>query len=140
MCSQDHSQTLLDHSEYPRNTGELEGSIEPFSFIENRKCGDSLKCRLELVDGKVKAIQIDPQGCAVSKASASIMSEAVKGLSLHQVAERLKQIEAVLSGSQKEQILNGDLLAFASLKRFPMRHRCVTLSWDLVHSILEKLK
>lgn len=140
MCSQDHSQTLLDHSEYPRNTGELKGSKEPFAIIENPKCGDSLKCRLEVVGGKVGAIQIVPHGCAVSKASASIMSEAVKGLSLEEVADSLQNLEAVLSGRGDEQSLEGDLLAFANLKNFPMRHRCVTLSWELVLSVLESSK
>jgi len=138
MCSGDADQILLDHSEFPRNVAELP-EAGPFFQIDNPGCGDVISCRAEMADGKVRAIQIQCDGCAVSTASASIMGETVKDLNPGQVKDLVEKITSYLDGSTNSMGIEGEVKVLGSLKKFPMRHKCVSMSWELILRIVEEL-
>jgi nitrogen fixation NifU-like protein len=127
---------ILDHNRQPRNFGGLEAAdatVEGF----NPLCGDRLTLRLRLAAGKITDIRFEGQGCAISTASASLMTEAVKGktrteaLGLFDRVHRLLTDDAAPPGDEL-----GKLAALSGVREFPARVKCASLCWHTLASAL----
>lgn len=131
-----YQEIILDHYKHPRNFGPLpEGG---FSVAhENPFCGDHLQLFLHLEEGRLKDIRFHGRGCAISMASASMMTEKVKG---QPISEVRRQIEDFLAFMRHEKELSeeemGDLVALQGVRQFPVRVKCATLAWNALREAL----
>jgi nitrogen fixation NifU-like protein len=131
-----YQDVILDHNRHPRNRGRLE---HPTHTLEgfNPLCGDRLTLYLEVADGVVRDVAFDGQGCAISTASASLMTEAVKGLTVEQAENLFTEVHAMLTGQGDAGGL-GKLEVLAGVKDFPTRVKCATLAWHTLHGALHR--
>jgi nitrogen fixation protein NifU and related proteins len=133
-----YQEIIRDHARKPRNTARLD-DVPREKIFENPVCGDSIKLRL-VTDGqgRVEAVTFDGTGCAISTASASLMTEAVRGLSEKEARSLAESFIATMRGEKSADSLDemGDLAAFKGVTRFPVRVKCATLAW---HAMLATL-
>jgi nitrogen fixation NifU-like protein len=126
---------ILDHNRRPRNFGPLEPadvSVEGF----NPLCGDRLTLRLRMAEGKIADIRFDGQGCAISTASASLMTEAVKGLTRSQALALFDRVHRLLTDEAACPDDLGKLAALSGVREFPARVKCASLCWHTLASAL----
>jgi nitrogen fixation NifU-like protein len=134
-----YQEVILDHNKNPRNFRKLEQANR---VVEGRNplCGDHFTLYLHIEDEIIKDIGFVGSGCAISKASASVMSTILKGKKLAE-AERLFQIfHKVVTGevNAAEHLTElGKLAVFSGVAEFPVRVKCATLAWHAMHSALE---
>ena len=129
-----YQQVILDHCKHPRNFLEL---TNPTSVAQGRNplCGDQLKLFLILDGDIVKEASFLGSGCCISKASASLLTDAVKGKSKAQIQSMFEQVhEMVTTGEIKGDV--GKLAVFAGVHKFPARVKCAILAWHAVKSAL----
>lgn len=128
--------TILDHNRKPRNFRRPEGASHE-SEGYNPLCGDQVKVYLALEDGVVKDVGFSGQGCAISTASASLMTQAVKGLGVEEALGLFERFHALLAGeidpSETRESL-GKLAVFAGVRDYPMRVKCATLAWHTLRA------
>lgn len=134
-----YQQIILDHNRAPRNFKELEDANR-VAEGDNPLCGDKLRVYVQVSEeGVIDDIGFQGSGCAISKASASLMTSAVKGRTV-QEAERLfgtfRDMVTGKASATKEAGL-GKLVAFAGVREFPARVKCASLSWHTLHAALE---
>ena len=133
-----YQEIILDHNRSPRNYRPMAGAdrkVEAF----NPLCGDHYTIYLRLRAGVIDEVSFEGAGCAISKASASLMSTMVKGKTTEE-AERLFEVfhRLVTGGklSAAEEELMGKLAAFANVSEFPARVKCASLAWHTMHAAL----
>jgi nitrogen fixation protein NifU and related proteins len=128
---------ILDHNRRPRNFGGLESadaSVEGF----NPMCGDRLTLRLKLDDGKISDIRFEGQGCAISTASASLMTEAVKGRTRADALRLFDRVHQLLTDDAAPPADElGKLAALSGVRAYPARVKCASLCW---HTLSEALR
>ncbi len=122
---------ILEHFKSPRNYGRLE-KPSVTSHGANPFCGDELELTLALEGNGIRDLRVQPRGCSISQASASMMSEAVKGKSLPEAERLARQFKAVmLEGAAWESSPETeDLEALEGVKKYPVRIKCALLSWN----------
>jgi nitrogen fixation protein NifU and related proteins len=128
---------ILDHNRRPRNFGGLEpadASVEGF----NPLCGDRLTVRLQMRDDKISDIRFEGQGCAISTASASLMTEAVKGKTRADALRLFDRVHQLLTddGAPPAEEL-GKLAALSGVREYPARVKCASLCWHTLASALK---
>jgi nitrogen fixation NifU-like protein len=133
-----YQEIILDHYRKPRNAAVLDHIPDTMAH-ENPACGDSLK--LEVVvdaSGIVERVRFDGKGCAISTASASIMTEQVRGRSVEQARGLAEKFIHTLRGEKPAETLDSldELVAFKGVISFPVRVKCATLAW---HALLVSL-
>lgn len=128
---------ILEHSRHPRNFRTIEAanrSAEGF----NPLCGDHFTVYLQVGDGQIRDISFQGSGCAISKASASMMTQALKGKSMQQAEELFEKFHHVVTGKDGESSEElGKLAAFAGVSEYPVRVKCATLAWHALRAALE---
>jgi nitrogen fixation NifU-like protein len=131
-----YREVILDHNRSPRNFGRLEPADADASG-HNPLCGDRLHITLRLDGERLSDIAFDGHGCAISVASASLMSEAVKGHTRSEIDALYHDVHALLTqaGHQPRQDL-GKLLALGGVREFPARVKCASLCWHTLHAAL----
>ena len=137
---------ILEHGKSPRNLGKCEGySHEAKGY--NPLCGDKVHVYLKLDNGKkVESLTFEGEGCAISLASASIMTELVKGKSFDEAKEIMNAFLDMIKNTSKIQSKHLDedqktkLMSLSGVKQFPMRVKCATLSWHTLNSAIEGKK
>ena len=137
---------ILEHGKSPRNLGKCEGySHEAKGY--NPLCGDKVHVYLKLDNGKkVEDLTFEGDGCAISLASTSIMTELVKGKSFDEVKEIMNAFLDMITNTSKIQSNHLDedqktkLMSLSGVKQFPMRVKCATLSWHTLNSAIEGKK
>jgi len=134
-----YMEIILDHYKSPRNKADLSHIADEY-LHENPSCGDSLK--LELVmdrDGRIGSLHFDGHGCAISTASASMMSERLTGKTPEEANRLIGVFLKVLRGEESAKRLEewGDLMVLGGVVRFPLRIKCATLAW---HAARKSLK
>ena len=130
-----YQQVILDHNKRPRNRGRLPAANR-VAHGDNPSCGDQCSVYLRMDGDRIGDISFDGSGCAISQASASLMSTLLKGRSSAEAAELYKNFhEIVTTGKEPEEI--SDIAAFAGVHAFPARIKCATLGW---HAAIEALK
>jgi len=128
---------ILDHNRSPRNFGRLEPA-DAQAAGHNPLCGDKLNLTLRLQDDRVQDLRFEGQGCAISTASASLMTEAVKGRSREQIARLYQQVHALLTAPSAQSPPDlGKLLALAGVAEFPARVKCASLCWHTLNAALD---
>ena len=137
---------ILEHGKSPRNLGKCEGySHEAKGY--NPLCGDKVHVYLKLNNGKkVESLTFEGDGCAISLASASIMTESVKGKSFVEAKEIMNAFLNMIKNTSEIQSNHLDedqktkLMSLSGVKQFPMRVKCATLSWHTMVSAIEQKK
>jgi nitrogen fixation NifU-like protein len=133
-----YQEVILDHNKSPRNYGRMENPDRKIDGY-NPLCGDHFTLFVKLDGGIIKDISFDGAGCAISKASASVMSAAVKGKTIAEAEELFKQFHALVKGeidaSENLEEL-GRLAAFSGVSEYPARVKCATLAWHTLHTAL----
>ena len=133
-----YQQVILDHNKKPRNFRKLESanhSAEGF----NPLCGDQLTVYLNLEDDAVKEISFEGSGCAISKAAASMMTQAVKGKSKQEAEQLFTEFHGMVTGELDEEATTnglGNLKIFSGVREFPVRVKCASLPWHTLHAAL----
>jgi nitrogen fixation NifU-like protein len=132
-----YQEVILDHGKNPRN----HRFPEPYNREGrgyNPLCGDKITLRLELEGDRITDIGFVGQGCAISQASCSTMTEAIKGKTVQEAEALFRKFHAMVTGdaaSGDEESL-GKLAVFAGVREFPMRVKCATLGWHTLHQAL----
>ena len=130
-----YQQVILDHNRRPRNRGKLP-SANRVAHGDNPSCGDQCSVYINLDGDKISEIKFDGSGCAISQASASLMTTQLKGKTTAEAESLFKDFhEIVTSGKEPEE--TSDVAAFAGVHAFPARIKCATLGW---HAALNALK
>ena len=135
-----YQQVILDHNKKPRNFRKLENANHTAEGY-NPLCGDQLTIYLDLEDELVKEVGFEGSGCAISKASASMMTQAVKGKSKEQVETLFQEFHSMVTGELNEETEEnnlGNLKIFAGVREFPVRVKCATLPWHTLQAALNK--
>lgn len=134
-----YQEIILDHNRRPRNERPLENA----TFIAegyNPLCGDELSVFVKMDGDVVADVCYKAQGCAISKASASIMTTLVRGKSKSQVLAEVEAVLGMLNASEETrepgQSLEGDVLALQGVRKFPARIKCATLAWHALAAAL----
>lgn len=135
-----YQQVVLDHNKSPRNFCKIEDANRHADGY-NPLCGDRISVDLRIEDDAVKAIGFQGQGCAICTASASIMTQAVKGKSeedVHALFHGFHRLvtEEERAESEEEKADLGKLKVFSGVREFPMRVKCATLPWHTLHSAM----
>jgi nitrogen fixation protein NifU and related proteins len=130
---------ILDHNRSPRNFGRLEPA-DAQAAGHNPLCGDKLNLTLRLQGDRVQDLRFEGQGCAISTASASLMTEAVKGRSREEIARLYEQVHTLLTapGNAPRAPELGKLMALAGVAEFPARVKCASLCWHTLNAALER--
>jgi nitrogen fixation NifU-like protein len=130
---------ILDHNKKPRNFRALPGANRSAEGY-NPLCGDKVTIYLQLEDGVVRDVSFQGSGCAISTASASLMTEALKGKTVAEVEAIFEKFHGVVAGEPGpagETPGLGKLSVFAGVREFPTRVKCATLAWHTLHAALE---
>lgn len=136
-----YQEVILDHGRRPRNFGRLTGanrSAEGF----NPLCGDKLTLYLRLVDGAIADARFEGSGCAISTASASLMTETLKGKTESQAQALFEAFHARLTtdAAANSAASLGKLEVLLGVREFPARVKCATLPWHALHAALHEVE
>lgn len=124
-----YRRVIMDHYKTPRNKGTLENENVKID-MNNPTCGDRIHLTLQVEDGIVKDAKFDGEGCSISMASASMMTQAVKGKDVD-TAMKLSSIfsDMMLGKDYDDSVDLGDIEALQGVSQFPARIKCATLAW-----------
>ena len=131
---------ILDHNRHPRNFGPLEGASH-HAEGNNPLCGDRLSLTLRLKGDRIEDIRFEGSGCAISTASASLMTEAVKGKDRASARQLFEKMHALLTrpeGAPDGSL--GKLAALSGVREFPARVKCASLCWHTLNAALSSDK
>lgn len=134
-----YQQVILDHNKRPRNFGRLEQANRR-SQGHNPLCGDQMTLYMHLEDEVIKNISFQGSGCAISKASASIMTESVKGKTKGEAEALFERVHKMLTGEPGGKVDSqglGKLAVFSGVCEFPARVKCASLAWHTLRAALE---
>ena len=134
-----YREVILDHTKHPRNFREIANATRTADG-HNRLCGDKLKIFVKLNGEKIEDVAFKGAGCSISTASASMMTEALKGKTLGEANQLFQRFHEVLTGppdvaTDAEDL--GKLAAFHGVRRFPVRVKCATLAWHTLQAALK---
>lgn len=130
---------ILDHNRRPRNYRRIEdaaGEAEGY----NPLCGDQLKVWLKTDGNRISDVSFEGSGCAISRASASMMTTAVKGKTRAEVGEMFQLFHRLVTGqlpAEEQRAALGKLAVFAGVSEFPIRVKCASLAWHALKAALE---
>ena len=131
-----YQEVILDHSKQPRNYRELDGASN-MAKGHNPLCGDKIDIYLKLEEGLISDISFQGSGCAISTASASMMTESLKGKNLEDAERLVKLFHGVVTGQNEDTKDLGKLTVFAGVQQFPVRVKCATLAWHTLKAALD---
>jgi nitrogen fixation NifU-like protein len=130
---------ILDHYKKPRNCHDLPEANRSAEGY-NPLCGDRVSVYLKLEDGVIRDVSFQGSGCAISTASASLMTEALKGKTLAEAETLFQKFHEVVAGGPAPAAAGpglGKLEVFAGVREFPVRVKCATLAWHTLQAALE---
>jgi nitrogen fixation NifU-like protein len=126
-----YQELILDHYRRPRNKGTLPAPTSSAS-LRNPLCGDEVEVQVEMRDGRVADVRFSGRGCSISQASASMMTELVKGQTPETVQSLGERFAAMIRGDAEaaaDEVL-GQARALSGVSRFPTRVRCALIAWE----------
>lgn len=131
-----YQEIVVEHKRAPRNFGTLAAPTHE-ARGHNPQCGDNLKVELRLGDGRIDDIRFTGHGCAICIASASMMTEAVRGAEVAAAQDMQQRFRAVLTGQLEPEAAHlGKLVSLAGVRRYPSRIKCALLGWHaLMHAL-----
>jgi nitrogen fixation NifU-like protein len=145
-----YGEVILDHNRRPRNFGRLPGASHS-AVGYNPLCGDRVEVYMRVEQGRIEEIAFEGVGCAISTASASMMTEALHGKSLEEARRLFERFHALVTGAPAGggstrggadtasggALELGKLAAFSGVGEYPMRVKCATLAWHALQSALQ---
>jgi len=136
-----YREVILDHNKNPRNRGRLEGADRSAEGY-NPLCGDHVTVFLKIRDGRVAEATFEGSGCAISTASASLMTESVKGKTLDEAKALFHKFHHLVTQEARDDEEEGTpalgkLAVFSGVCKYPARVKCATLAWHTVNNALE---
>lgn len=136
-----YQEVILDHNKRPRNFGSLPDATREADGY-NPLCGDKVRVYLKLDDGRVEDVRFEGEGCAISTASASLMTDVIKGKNLGEIATLFESFHELLTGdpsvAAKAGPELGKLAVMEGVRAYPMRVKCATLVWHTLQAALEE--
>lgn len=133
---------ILDHYKNPRNLGNIENK-DIHEHVKNPFCGDEvdIDIKFDADQKKIDDIKFNGEGCSLSMASASMLTEILKGKPLEEVKELIEIFKRMVKGQStpEEEDKLGELQAFKGVSKFPIRVKCTTLVWNSVQNGLKKI-
>jgi nitrogen fixation protein NifU and related proteins len=136
-----YQEVILDHNRQPRNFGPL-AAANRRAEGNNPLCGDQVTVYLDLADGTLRDLAFEGSGCAISTASASLMTEALKGRTVAEAREIFQAFHRLVTGAPAaaEGPELGKLAVFDGVREYPMRVKCATLPWHTFKAALEDVE
>lgn len=134
-----YQEIILEHNRSPRNFGKLENATHVLDG-RNPLCGDHYKIYLRVQDNLIEEVRFEGSGCAISKASASVMTTTVKGKSVQEAEKYFELFHKIVTGElDSEETFDsvGKIAAFAGVAEFPVRVKCASLAWHTMHNALQ---
>lgn len=134
-----YQQVILDHNKAPRNFRKMEDATRSVDGY-NPLCGDHYTVYVKLDGDRIVDVSFQGAGCAISKASASVMTSLVKSRTVGEVEELFGQFHRLVKGEihgEEEVEQLGKLAAFAGVSEFPARVKCASLAWHTLHTALQ---
>lgn len=139
-----YQEVILDHSKHPRNFGHLDPANREAKG-HNPLCGDRLDVWAQVEDGRIKDVSFEGRGCAISMASASLMTDMLKGKTVEEARALFERFHAVVTGEDEagddaaEEAEGGldKLRVLAGVRDYPMRVKCATLAWHTMQAALD---
>lgn len=128
-----YQEVILEHNREPRNFHKLEDSIVKEGF--NPLCGDHIFVYVKIIDDKISDISFLGEGCAICKASTSMMTEAVKGKSVSDAKRLFEDFHGLLTKGESKDL--GKLSIFLGVRQYPVRIKCASLPWHTLKAALE---
>ena len=135
-----YEEIILDHNRNPRNYPKRPEGCNHSAEGHNPLCGDRLTVYAETDDDTITDASFVGDGCAISKASASLMTQAVKGKSLTEAREMFRTFQQLVTGQitpEEAKPVLGKLVLFAGVSEFPVRVKCASLSWHTLNAALQ---
>jgi nitrogen fixation protein NifU and related proteins len=130
---------ILDHYRKPRNRGELPGADRSAELL-NPLCGDEIAVEIKLDGARISDVRFHGHGCSISQASASMMTELIKGKDVSTATDLVKTFKGMMLGQGDPEALGekiGDLVALHGVTQFPARIKCATLGWNALMLAIE---
>jgi nitrogen fixation protein NifU and related proteins len=133
-----YQEVILDHNKRPRNYGPLVDANH-HADGHNPLCGDRLSVFLDVEDGIIKGVSFEGAGCAISRASASLMTDAVKGRPVAEAERMFTEFHKMVTAGVDEEMEAslGKLAVFCGVREFPSRVKCASLAWHTLHAALD---
>ena len=131
-----YKQVILDHSKHPRNNGTIENSYK--REMLNPSCGDKITVSVKLIDDIIEDIKFLGTGCSISLASASMLTEELKGLSVESANVKIKNFLNMIMGNEFNEDNLEDSISLQNISQLPARVKCATLAWKITEKILEE--
>lgn len=133
-----YQEIILDHNRHPRNRGKVDAANAEAEG-HNPLCGDQVSVTLLTEDGVVKDIAFEGQGCAISTASASLMTEAIKGKTVEEAEAIFREFQQMVTetGEAVDHPDLGDLEVLSGVREHPSRIKCATLAWHTLNAALK---
>jgi nitrogen fixation NifU-like protein len=134
-----YQEVILDHTRNPRNFGKLDSANREADGY-NPICGDKIRVYVEVQDGEVRDVRFDGSGCAISTASASLMTESIKGKSQAEAEAMFHRFHELLTAAPEVEVNTsglGKLSVMGGVREYPMRVKCATLAWHTLHAALD---
>jgi len=134
-----YRQVIMDHYKNPRNRGELEGDTLKIN-MNNPTCGDRIQLQMIVEDGKIANAKFVGEGCSISLSSASMMTQAVKGLPVEDALTMSELFSDMMLGKDvdTDKFDLEDIEALKGVAKFPARIKCATLAWKAMEQGLNK--
>lgn len=131
-----YRRVIMDHYQTPRNRGELEDEAITVN-LNNPTCGDRISLQMQIEDGVVKNAKFTGEGCSISMASASMMTDAVKGQKIEEALKLAEDFSGLMKGEANE-FEYEDIEALSGVNKFPARIKCATLAWNALRKGVEQ--
>lgn len=133
-----YRRVIMDHYQRPRNQGKFDDDAVTID-LNNPTCGDRITLQMQLKDGKIEEAKFVGEGCSISMASASMMTEAVRGLETDQALQLVDLFSDMMKGNEvdTEQFPLEDIEALTGVTKFPARIKCATLAWKAMEKGLK---
>jgi nitrogen fixation NifU-like protein len=134
-----YQEVILDHNRRPRNFAKPAHANRE-AHGDNPLCGDKVAIFLDIEDGRIADVGFQGRGCAISMASASLMTEIVKGKSVAEARKLFRRFQELVTGkdSSDESVDLEKLEVLSGVREFPMRVKCATLSWHTLAAAMEQ--
>jgi nitrogen fixation NifU-like protein len=132
-----YQEVILDHNRTPRNFRTIDGASHRADG-HNPLCGDRLSLYVQVADGGIADVAFKGDGCAISKASASLMTDAVKGQSLEAARDLFERFHRMVTTPPDQPVEGmGKLSVLAGVREFPVRVKCASLAWHTLKAALD---
>lgn len=136
-----YRQVIMDHYKNPRNRGEIDGDTLTVN-MNNPTCGDRIQLQMQVEDGIVKDAKFIGEGCSISLASASMMTQTIKGKKVEDAFQLAEIFSNMMLGKEydDETYDLGDIEALQGVSKFPARIKCATLAWKAMEKGLKEIE